>query len=305
VRGFLSSVALVVTLLVLAACGSSGGISNAPCAASAARTSGQRASLSFVRGVSMMLSSSDGSHVSTLLRGRAQPRRGRGDEDIHWYVQPAWSPNGRCLAYTSGGYPTEGTWVETVEVMRGTSSLGRKQAGPQGTSWAPAWAPDGRYVVLVGAVSEFGGGLYIEGVGSHTEIQLTRISEAPDGKTIAFTRLKRGKPSLYLIRADGTGQRRLTTTTAANPSWSPDGKWIAFDDRRRIAVIGADGRGLRYLTNAAGADVDPAWSPDGHTIAFVRRRSAQSKSGDIWAMSPTGSDQRLLVRNGNEPAWKP
>ena len=71
-----------------------------------------------------------------------------------------------------------------------------------------------------------------------------------------------------------------------------------FDNGHRIAVINADGTGLRYLTNSKTGDTDPAWSPDGRWIAFVRH-------GDLWLMDANGASQRLLVRNATQPAWKP
>jgi TolB protein len=129
---------------------------------------------------------------------------------------------------------------------------------------------------------------------------------SPNGKLIVFTRSDHHfRSRLYLIRPDGTGLQRLTSVTGHNPSWSPDGTLIAFDDGRRIAVIGAGGQGLRYLTKPAGADSDPAWSPDGRAIAFVRSPSAQAGRRDIWLMSRTARNQRLLIKNGSQPAWKP
>ena len=67
------------------------------------------------------------------------------------------------------------------------------------------------------------------------------------------------------MNADGSGQQRLSDTTAldASPSWSPDGAKIAFvsdrDDNQEIYVMNADGSGLTRLTNNSAADVVPDW----------------------------------------------
>jgi len=98
-------------------------------------------------------------------------------------------------------------------------------------------------------------------------------------------------------------------STAHNPSWSPDGKRLVFDDGRRIAIIDADGRNVRYLTNRRWGYTDPTWPPDGRWIAFVRhhtkRPSGASWPGDVWLMNASGGHQRLLIRNATQPAWKP
>ena len=111
-----------------------------------------------------------------------------------------------------------------------------------------------------------------------------------------------------MIQPNGHVLRRLSQVDGHSPSWSPDGKRLAFDDGRRIGIINADGSGLRYLTHPKGRDVEPAWSPDGHTIAFVRYATAQPRHGvgpNIWLMNTHGGDQRLFIKHGALPAWKP
>lgn len=75
------------------------------------------------------------------------------------------------------------------------------------------------------------------------------------------------------MRSDGTGRRVVgrKLSTDGSPSWSPDGRRLAFS-RDGIFTIGVDGRGLTRLTweTAGYDDRDPAWSPNGATIAFAR-----------------------------------
>jgi Tol biopolymer transport system component len=103
------------------------------------------------------------------------------------------------------------------------------------------------------------------------------------------------------MNADGSGLRRLTRNPAvdADPTWSPDGRRIAFESKRGgnfdIYVMNADGSGQRRLTQSGG---DPAWSPDGRRIAFV------GDSG-IYVMHADGSGLRSLTPNAGDafPGW--
>jgi WD40-like Beta Propeller Repeat len=78
-----------------------------------------------------------------------------------------------------------------------------------------------------------------------------------------------GVQDIYVIRADGSGPRRLTHAAAKEftPSWSPDGRWIAYrhqpgsDETGEIYAMRADGSGVHNLTRNGAMDYAPAWSP--------------------------------------------
>jgi Tol biopolymer transport system component len=122
---------------------------------------------------------------------------------------------------------------------------------------------------------------------------------------------------IYTVNADGSGLAKLTNNPATDvyPSWSPDGRKIAFmrDDalvtnnglNEVIYVMNADGTGQKRLTNT-GVDFYPAWSPDGSKIAFVSGRAGGSH--DIFIMDADGGNVRRLTNNGRinfSPFWSP
>ena len=113
-------------------------------------------------------------------------------------------------------------------------------------------------------------------------------SWAPDGKRIVFFsnrdgHVMGGRPTfeIYVMDADGGNQQRLTNNRHDDwdPSWSPDGKRIAFVSKRdkkvknfvptfEIYVMDADGGNQQRLTENRQNDLSPSWAPDGKRIVF-------------------------------------
>ena len=105
--------------------------------------------------------------------------------------------------------------------------------------------------------------------------------------------------------------RRLTNDPADDwwPSWSPDGRHLAFassrDDNYEIYVMGADGSNPRNLTNHSATDGEPSWSPDGRHLAF---ESFRDDNWEIYVMGADGSNLRRLTNHSawdDNPFWSP
>jgi TolB protein len=145
--------------------------------------------------------------------------------------------------------------------------------------------------------------------------------ESPAGaeSEIAFVTSRDGDYAIYGMRADGSGEGRLSAegddhvrrTPAqaffqVEPAWSPDGSKLVFASRREgrshIYVMEADGSGTRRLTSGKHEDTAPSWSRDGRWITFARDNT-------LYLLSPTGGKLRRLTRTPGgeerEPSWSP
>jgi Tol biopolymer transport system component len=135
---------------------------------------------------------------------------------------------------------------------------------------------------------------------------------SPDGTKIAFASGREGSFDIYVVNADGTGTRRLTTSSAneQSPTWSADGLRIAFSrssDGGHVWVMNADGTDERRLTDELAAEGEPAWSPDGRWIAYVRREPGTDVR-EIAVARPDGAERRNVTSLGSRsygPSWAP
>lgn len=185
---------------------------------------------------------------------------------------------------------------------------------PAGLPSSARFSPDGKRVVL--ALSRDGNtDIFEYELATGRTVQLTNTSGidtnpaySPDGTAIVFESDRSGQQQLYIMRRDGSDQRRISVGAPhASPAWSPDGKLIAFASHTptgsRIGVMDADGKKRRMLTEGP-HDEDPTWASSGRAIAY-QRSAADGDAPRLWVADLSGRRQFSvpLPVAASEPDW--
>jgi TolB protein len=248
----------------------------------------------------LIVADADGYNPRTILESR---------EPI---MSPAWSPDGRDLAYVS--FESK---LSAIYVQRLASGERRRVSARSGINGAPAFSPDGRKLAITLSRE---GNLDIYTLDLATQA-LTRVTSddaidteaewSRDGQGIFFTSDRAGSAQVYRVAlGEAREAERVTFTNSYNarPRMSPDGKELLLVtlDRGgyRIGVLNLESRNLRVITNGR-QDESPSFAPNGALVLYATREGGR---GALAIASADGLfQQRLSSDQGDvrDPAWQP
>jgi TolB protein len=222
---------------------------------------------------------------------------------------PAWSADGKSVAYTSYRQGRAGLYI--LNIYEGKQI----EVQNRGTNFGVAFSPDGKKIAFCSTLEEGNSEIYVANSDGSNIKRLTfnkaidtAPSWSPTSREIAFTSDRGGTPQIYIMDAEGSNVRRVSFGGSYfdGPAWSPAGDMIAYVSRVDLVfdiyVLNLRTNQTIKLTESNARNESPSWSPDGRHIIFSSNRIGTIQ---LYAIDYDGANMRRLTSKGENklPDW--
>jgi len=232
--------------------------------------------------------------------------------DIAIASAPMWSADGQRIAFESNRRGLFRLW----QVSAGGGAVEPETVFPS----TGALSRDGHRLAYTEAVVNACAEVWrleLSSAGGEpvSERQITNSSRcnaaaelSPDARQIVFESNRSGRGEIWRSQSDGNDPQQMTSLkgNAGTPRWSPDGKWIAFDEYQpaphgEIYLMDSESRNQHSIVAGAYDNFVPRWSRDGSSIYF-----ASNRSGDwqVWNYRLSDRAERQVTRGGGWAAME-
>jgi len=235
-------------------------------------------------------------------------------------VDPAWSRDGRSLAYASGDPGT--IWVSDPTGQNARQVT--KAEPPRGNDVTPRFSPDGREIAFVTRRGGPRGELNVIDLGSGEIRALTHDfalaqspAWSPDGRYLYFASSRGGAMNIWKVKAAGGELEQITAGQGDDlqPDVSADGSRIVFATYREslgfaqldLSAPPGSEPPKQLSIDPARNQIGPAYAPDGARLAYFSNLKGVENEG-IWAAGADGSNPVPLVQDAAFnifPKWTP